>query len=63
MYTDKNIIYAEPGKYLKYKNQVAFQFPAKGGVIEYILNIDDLVIKNNIAIYNNGLCAQTIHKN
>lgn len=63
MYTDKNIIYAEPGKYLKYKNQVAFQFPAKGGVVEYILNIDDLVIKNNIAIYNNGLCAQTIHKN
>lgn len=61
MYTDKNIIYAEPGKYLKYKNQIAFQFPAKGGVVEYTLNIDDLYIKNNMAYYNNGLFAQKIN--
>lgn len=63
MYTDKNMIYAEPGKYLRYKNQVAFQFPATGGVSEYILNIDDMTIKNNIALYNNGLCAQHINPN
>ena len=63
MYTDRNIVYAEPGKYPKYKNQIAFQFPAKGGIGEYDLNISDLYIKNNIAYYNNGLFVQKIEKN
>ena len=63
MYTDKNIVYADPGKYLKYKNQIAFQLSASEGIIECDLNIDDLYIKNNIALYNNSLCAQPVHSN
>ena len=61
MYIDKNIAYAEPGKYLTYKNQVAFQLPATGGIIEHVLQLDDMFIKNNIAYYNKGLCAQKIN--
>ena len=61
MYIDKNIAYAEPGKYLVYKNQVAFQLPVTGGISEHVLIINDLRIENNIAYYNKGLCAQKIN--
>ena len=63
MYTDKNIIYADAGNYLKYKNQVAFQFAANEQISEHALILDDMFIKNNIAYYNNGLCAQKINPN
>lgn len=63
MYIDKNIIYAEPGKYLIHKNKVAFQLPASGGVAERQLNIDDLHIKNNLVYYNNDLFVHRWHKN
>lgn len=61
MYTSKNIIYADPGKYLVCKNQVSFQLPASDEIKEYPLNIEDMVIKNNVAYYNNGLCIQNIN--
>ena len=63
MYTDKNIMYAESGKYLKFKNQVAFQMPASEGIVECDLNYDDLFSENNIAYYNNKMFAQRIIKN
>lgn len=63
MYTDKNIIYADPGKYLKYNNQVSFQFPANNEVEEHILILDDLIINNNMALYNDRLFAQPIISN
>ena len=63
MYTDKNIIYADAGNYLKYKNQVAFQFAANEQISEHVLVLDDMFIKNNMAYYNKGLCAQKINPN
>ena len=63
MYIDKNIIYAEPGKYLVYKNRIAFQLPASGGIAEHQLNIDDMHIKNNLVYYNNDLFVHRWHKN
>lgn len=63
MYIYKNVVYAEPGKYLVHKNKIAFQFPASGGIIEHVLNTEDLHIKNSIVLYNNDLFAHVVHKN
>lgn len=63
MYIYKNVAYAEPGRYLIHKNKVAFQFPASGGIVEHVLNTDDLHIKNSIVLYNNDLFAHVVHKN
>lgn len=63
MYTDKNITYADPGKCLKYQNQVSFQFPANDGIEEFVLTFDDIKIKNNIAFYNQEMCAQQVYPN
>ena len=63
MYTDKNIVYSDAGKYLVYKNKIGFQFPEVDGIIEKDLNMDDLYIKGNTAYYNGGTLAQNIIKN
>lgn len=63
MFTDKNITYSEPGCYLKYKNQIAFQFPKADGIEEYNISIKDLYVMGNTAYYNSGTLAQRINKN
>ena len=58
MYTDKNITYSDAGKYLVYKNQIWFQFPASDDIMEKDIDLDDLYIKGNTAYYNSGTLAQ-----
>lgn len=52
MYIDKDIVYADAGFYLKKGHKTAFQLKAEEGVVEHELKIDDLIIENNIAFYN-----------
>lgn len=63
MYTDKNIIYADAGKYLKRDHLIAFQIPESYNVQEFDLNTSDIHITGNLAYYNNNLCAQFINPN
>ena len=63
MYTDKNITYSDAGKYLVYKNQIGFQFPASDDIMEKDIDLDDLYIKGNTAYYNSCTLAQNIIKN
>ena len=63
MYNDKNIMYADPGKYLICKNKIAFQLPASEEITECQLNIDDMNVKNNLVYYNNDLFVHRWHKN
>lgn len=61
MYTDKNITYADAGKYLKCDNKVAFQMKASDNIEEFDLNLDDIVVENNYAFYNNHMFAQELN--
>ena len=61
MYTIKDIIYADAGKYLKCGNKVAFQMKASENIEELDLNIDDMQIVNNYAYFNNELFAQEVN--
>ena len=63
MYIYKNIVYSDPGKYLKYKNNIGFQFPESEGIMEYDLIIDDIYKVGNMAYYNGGTLAQPIFNN
>lgn len=63
MYIDKNIVYAEPGKYLVHKNRIAFQIPVSDEIAEHQLNFDDMHIKNNLVYYNNDLFVFSLHIN
>lgn len=62
MYTDKNITYADAGKYLKRGNIIAFQMSASDNIQEIDLNTSDLHIEGKWAYYNNNLFAQFINK-
>lgn len=62
MFTDKNIVYSEPGCFLKYKNQIAFQFPKADGIEENKIKLTDLYVLGNTAYYNGGALAQRINK-
>lgn len=61
MYIDKNIAYSEPGKYLKYKNQIGFQFEVRDGIEEYDI-IYDLDVVGGTVYYNRGTLAQRVNK-
>lgn len=61
MYIERNIIYAEPGKYLKYNKGYAFQAPAQNDVTEHDLALEDLHIEDNFAYYNNDKFVQYIN--
>lgn len=58
MYIERNIIYADPGKYLKYNKGYAFQVPAQNDVSEHDLTLEDLHIEDNFAYYNNDKFVQ-----
>ena len=60
MYIDKNIVYSDPGKYLKYNNTIGFQFQDAEGIMEYDLSIDDIYKVGSMAYYNGGTLAQPI---
>lgn len=61
MFTDKNIVYSDPGKYLKYKNQIGFQFELQDGIEEFDI-IYDLDVVGNTVYYNRGTLAQRLNK-
>lgn len=61
MFTDKNIVYSNPGKYLKYKNQIGFQFELQDGIEEFDI-IYDLDVVGNTVYYNRGTLAQRLNK-
>lgn len=63
MYIDKNIVYSDPGKYLKHNNTIGFQFPESEGIMEYDLIIDDIYKVGSMAYYNGGTLAQPIFNN
>lgn len=58
MYIERNIIYADPGKYLKYNKGYSFQVPAQNDVSEHDLSLEDLHIEDNFAYYNNDKFVQ-----
>lgn len=60
MYTDRNITYADPGKYLKSKNNICFQGSSNVVYEELPLELNDMHIKNGVVFYNTDLCAQFI---
>ena len=62
MYKYKDITYADAGKYLKRGNIIAFQMSSSDNIEEVDLNLDDLVIKDNYAFYNDNLFAQEVNK-
>ena len=62
MYIDKDIIYSEPGKYLKGKNKIGFQFPLPGNFVEYDINFNDLKLVGNMFYYNDNLFVQKYNK-
>ena len=63
MYTDRNTIYSDPGKYLIGKNKIGFQFPLPGDFIEYDINFNDLKLVGNMFYYNDNLFVQKYNKN
>lgn len=61
MFIDKNIVYSDPGKYLKYKNQIGFQFELQDGIEEFDIVYDFNVVGNTV-YYNRGTLAQQLNK-
>lgn len=60
MYIERNIIYADPGKYLKYNKGYAFQVPAQNDVQEYELSLDDIYIEGSFVYFNNKKFIQYV---
>lgn len=60
MYTFKDKIYADAGKYLKCRNSIGFQFSSDWEVTEHDLMIDDMFVSDDVLKYNNRLFAQKV---
>lgn len=60
MYQIKNVIYADAGFILKYKNKIAYNFRDVDtkDVSEIAINLDDMFLKNNKIMYSNGLLME-----
>lgn len=61
MYIDNNKVYSDAGKYLICGSAVGFHFKAYDSVTELEINIDDLHIVGNRALYNNDQFTQIIN--
>ena len=63
MFQSKNIVYADPGKYLIGNHKVGYQFPGELSEFEE-KDVDiNIVKKGNRYVYNNGLFGVRIAKN
>lgn len=62
MYQIKNKVYSDAGKILKYKNKYAYNFRDVdiNDVSEIDICLNDMILKNNIAIYSGGLIRELI---
>ena len=62
MYQIKNKIYSDAGKILKYKNKYAYNFRDVDlqDISEIDVYLNDMILKNNIAIYSGGLIRESI---
>lgn len=62
MYKVKNKIYADTGRILKYKNKVAYYFEGVDAkdILEVDVTIEDMYIRNNVAIYSGGLLKEVL---
>ena len=60
MYQIKDVIYADAGFILKYKNKIAYNFRDVDikDVSEIAIDLNDMFIKNNKIVYSNGLLME-----
>jgi hypothetical protein len=60
MYQIKDVIYADAGFILKYKNKIAYNFRDVDvkDVSEIAIDLSDMFIKNNKIVYSNGLLME-----